>query len=157
MPFTYRTDLSAVRAVVGERARQAGLPEARVSDLVLAVSEAAANTLRHAKSCGTLSVWCDEREIVCEIRDEGVIADPLAGYRRPPPDATGGHGLWLVRQVCDQVEIRSGPGGTTIRMHMLLPGNGAGLMTRSRTGGRPAAGGVPERRQAPGPFGMPVW
>lgn len=125
MPFTYRTDLSAVRAVVSERARQAGLPEARISDLVLAVSEAAANTLRHTRSQGTLAIWCDEREIVCEIRDEGVIADPFAGQRRPAPDATGGHGLWLVRQVCDAVEIHSGTAGTTVRMHMLLPDAGA--------------------------------
>ena len=33
------------------------------------------------------------------------------GERRPGPDATGGHGFWLVRQVCDLVELRSdGPG-----------------------------------------------
>lgn len=124
MPFTYRTDLSAVRTLVTERARAAGLPAARISDLVLAVSEVAANTLRHTESHGTLSIWHDEREIVCEIRDEGVITDPLAGQRRPSRDATGGHGLWLVRQVCDHVEIQSGDAGTTIRMHMSLPGDG---------------------------------
>jgi hypothetical protein len=32
----------------------------------------------------------------------------------------GGHGLWLVHQVCDLVEIRSGDAGTTIRLHMNL-------------------------------------
>jgi anti-sigma regulatory factor (Ser/Thr protein kinase) len=120
MPFTYRTDLSAVRALVSERARDAGLPDARISDLVLAVSEVAANTLRHTQSHGTLSIWHDGGELVCEIRDEGMIADPLAGRRRPPPDATGGHGLWIVRQVCDHVEIQSDDAGTTIRMHMSL-------------------------------------
>ncbi|MGH3169513.1 MAG: ATP-binding protein [Trebonia sp.] len=120
MSFTYRTDLSAVRALVFKRAREAGLPDTRISDLVLAVSEVAANTLRHTHSQGTLSIWHDEREIICEIRDEGQIADPLAGHRRPSPDATGGHGLWLVRQVCDLVEIESGTAGTMIRMHMSL-------------------------------------
>ncbi|HSZ40205.1 MAG TPA: ATP-binding protein [Trebonia sp.] len=120
MPFTYRTDLSAVRALVFKRAREAGLPDTRITDLVLAVSEVAANTLRHTRSHGTLSIWHDEREIVCEIRDEGLIADPLAGQRRPAPDATGGHGLWLVRQVCDRVEIKSDTAGTTVRMHMSL-------------------------------------
>lgn len=121
VPFTYRTDLRAVRGMVSARAAAAGLPEPRASDLVLAVSEAAANTLRHARSLGALSIWRDGSEIVCEIRDGGVITDPLAGRRRPGADAVSGHGLWLVHQVCDLVEIRTGSTGTTIRMHMSLP------------------------------------
>lgn len=121
MYHTYRSDLSEVRALVLERAREAGLAEGKASDLVLAVSEVAANTLRHTKSSGTLAIWHNEREIVCEIRDEGIITDPQAGQVRPAPDATGGHGLWLVYQVCDFVELNSDPGGTTIRMHMALP------------------------------------
>jgi hypothetical protein len=58
--------------------------------------------------------------VVCEIHDEGVITDPLAGQRRPPANASGGHGLWIVYQVCDQVELTSDATGTTIRMHMAL-------------------------------------
>jgi anti-sigma regulatory factor (Ser/Thr protein kinase) len=115
---TYRADLSRVRALVLEQARAAGLTEGRSNDLVLAVSEVAANTLRHTDSSGTLAVWHDRAEIVCEIRDAGTIADPLAGQRKPGPDADGGHGLWLVYQVCDQVEVRSDETGTAIRMHM---------------------------------------
>jgi anti-sigma regulatory factor (Ser/Thr protein kinase) len=120
MSFTFTTDLSAVRALVRRRAREAGLSEARAVDLVLAVSEVAANTLRHAKSPGTLEVWHDVDEIVCQIQDKGIITDPLAGRRRPNTDAMGGHGLWLVNQVCDLVEMRSDESGTTIRLHMDL-------------------------------------
>jgi hypothetical protein len=73
-----------------------------------------------------LTVWHDGNEIVCEIRDGGTIADPLVGTRRPAPDALGGHGLWLVRQVCDLVELNSDANGTTVRMHMALrPPSGA--------------------------------
>jgi hypothetical protein len=32
----------------------------------------------------------------------------------------GGRGLWVVHQVCDLAQIRSGPAGTTIRVHMRL-------------------------------------
>jgi anti-sigma regulatory factor (Ser/Thr protein kinase) len=120
MRHTYRSDLSRVRALVLEQARAAGLTAARASDLVLAVSEVAANTLRHTPSPGTLTIWHDESEVVCEIHDRGVIADPLAGLRPPAPGADGGHGLWLVRQVCDDVELRSDPDGMTVRMHMGL-------------------------------------
>ena len=127
MEHTYRSDLSQVRALVLKRAREAGLTEARANDLVLAVSEVAANTLRHTGSSGTVAIWHDEREIVCEIHDEGTITDPLAGQVRPAPDATGGHGLWLVYQVCDRVDLDSDVNGTTIRMHMSL---------------RPAASGI---------------
>ena len=117
---TYRTDLSKVRALVMQQARAAGLTESRANDLVLAASEVAANTLRHTDSSGTLAIWHDQHEIVCEIHDEGKITDPQAGQRRPAADATGGHGLWLVRQVCDLVELRSDQTGTTIRMHMKI-------------------------------------
>ena len=101
-------------------ALRAGLPQARANDLVIAVSEVAANTVRHARSPGTLDIWHDENEIVCEIRDRGIITDPLAGQRRPAADALSGHGLWLVHQLCDLVELLSGQDGTTIRMHMAI-------------------------------------
>jgi len=120
MFHTYRTDLSEVRALVLKHARDAGLTDARANDLVLAVSEVAANTLRHTQSEGTLTIWHDPDEIICEIHDEGTITDPLVGRRRPAPDALGGHGLWLVHQVCDLVELRSDRSGTTVRMHMAV-------------------------------------
>ena len=118
---SYRTDLSQVRALVLKHALEAGLTESRANDLVLAVSEVTANTLRHTRSSGTLGLWRDAGNVICEVHDEGRIADPLAGRRRPAPDAAGGHGLWLVHQVCDLVELNSDASGTTIRMHMAVP------------------------------------
>lgn len=125
MYHTYRSDLSQVRALVLQHAREAGLTEGRANDLVLAVSEVAANTLRHTKSPGTLAMWHDADEVVCEIHDQGTITDPLVGRSKPLPGASGGHGLWLVRQVCDLVELTSDASGTTVRMHMTLHPRGA--------------------------------
>lgn len=119
--YTYTTDLAAIRDIVQRSAIKAGLTEARTIDLVLAVSEVAANTVRHAKSPGRLQIWYDTKQIVCQINDEGIITDPLAGHRRPSLEARGGHGLWIVNEVCDQVEILSDETGTTIRLHMELP------------------------------------
>jgi anti-sigma regulatory factor (Ser/Thr protein kinase) len=121
MSYTYTTDLAAIRAIVHRYAARAGLTEARAIDLVLAVSEVAANTVRHAKSPGSLKIWYDSMEIVCQIQDEGTITDPLAGTRPPSLSGSGGHGLSIVHQVCDQVEIASDETGTTIRLHMELP------------------------------------
>ncbi|HEY0718565.1 MAG TPA: ATP-binding protein, partial [Streptosporangiaceae bacterium] len=44
----FRFDLAWLRGLVRERARAAGLTPRQVVDLVLAVGEAAANTVRHA-------------------------------------------------------------------------------------------------------------
>ena len=56
---------------------------------------------------------------------------PSSGYRAgggvppepelPPPDSAG-QGLWVVNHVSDLVEMRSGPAGTTTRLHFRLPG-----------------------------------
>jgi anti-sigma regulatory factor (Ser/Thr protein kinase) len=115
----YETDLRPVRHLVAGQASRAGLSVDRSADLVLAASELAANTLRHTGAGGTLHVWHTGAEILCEIRDQGWITDPLAGRVRRPPDERG-HGLWVVNQVCDLVELRTGRDGTTIRLHMTL-------------------------------------
>jgi anti-sigma regulatory factor (Ser/Thr protein kinase) len=120
MPFVYTTNLSEVRALAEKQARIAGLPDDRVMDFVIAVSEVTANTVRHAHSPGSMEIWTSPDEIVCEIRDAGTIADPTVGSQPPAADASGGHGLWLVYQVCDQVELHSDENGTVIRLHMSL-------------------------------------
>src|SRR5215472_9580678 len=96
MPFAYTTNLAEVRALAEKHARMAGLPDDRVTDFVIAVSEVAGNTVRHARSRGSMEIWQHGEEIICEIRDAGVIADPHAGRHPPPPEANGGHGLWIV-------------------------------------------------------------
>jgi anti-sigma regulatory factor (Ser/Thr protein kinase) len=118
--LAYDTDLAPVRRLAERHARGAALGPDRVADLVLAASEVAANTLDHTASGGTFQIWRDGDEILCEVHDHGWIADPLAGRVRRGPDGRG-HGLYLVNQVCDLVEVRTGPAGTTIRMHMCVP------------------------------------
>ena len=118
----YEGDLRPVRALVASRAAAAGLSERRLPDLVLAVSEVAANTLAHAGGPGTLHVWQEAGEIVCQLGDGGWITDPLAGRWRPGPGEARGQGLWVVNQLCDLVEVRTGRSGTTIRLRMSLPG-----------------------------------
>jgi anti-sigma regulatory factor (Ser/Thr protein kinase) len=120
MPFLYSNNLSEVRALAERQARKAGLPDARVIDFVIAVSEVAANTVRHAHSAGSMEIRSNATELVCEIRDRGVITDPMVGRQPPPPNASGGHGLWLVHQVCDRVELNSDENGTVVRLYMSL-------------------------------------
>jgi anti-sigma regulatory factor (Ser/Thr protein kinase) len=116
----YVTSLRAIRDLVARHAMQAGLTAARTADLVLAVSEIAANTLRYTRTGGTLHVWRTPDSLICQLSDQGRITDPLAGRRRPALDVLGGQGLWVVNQVCDLVELRSGRAGTTVRLRMRL-------------------------------------
>lgn len=118
--LTYRDDLAHVRAFASAQARRAGLPAGRAQDLVIAVSELAANTWRHTDAPGTLHIWAADGELLGQIHDSGHVSDPLAGRRRPTPDAGRGHGLWVVHQLCDLVELRTASTGTTIRLHIQL-------------------------------------
>jgi len=124
--LTFTTDLAAVRELVRRCAKEAGLSSKRAIDLVIAVSEVAANTVEHARTAGTLDIWRDADEIVCQITDAGFISDPLAGSHAPLPGATAGYGLWMVNQVCDKVDLHSAETGTTVRMHMNLKDPSAG-------------------------------
>ncbi len=117
--LTYVDDLRPVRALVTGQARSAGLSDDRTADLIIAVSELAANTLQHAPGGGTVYLWHTGDQIFCQVYDHGQITDPLAG-RRPPIPGSRGNGLWVVNQLCDLVEVRTGPGGTTIRVRMNL-------------------------------------
>ena len=112
------TGSSDVRHTVARAADRAGLGRERAHDLVLAVNELAGNSTRHGSGRGVLRVWRDDEMLVCEIRDRGRITDPLVGRRRPEPESEGGWGLWIVNQVCDLVQLRSGSDGTVVRAHM---------------------------------------
>jgi anti-sigma regulatory factor (Ser/Thr protein kinase) len=115
----YQTNLRQVRSLVADCAYRAGLSDDRVSNLVLAASELAANTVCHTGGAGTVHIWHTDAEVLCQIHDPGWITDPLAGRIRHAPDERG-HGLWVVNQMCDLAELRTGRGGTTIRLHMRL-------------------------------------
>ena len=119
--ISYLSDLRPMRRLVEDYAGRNGLSDDRTASLVLAASELAANTLRHTSGGGTVRVWHTRLEILCQVEDAGWITDPLAGRRRRPA-AEPGHGLWLVNQVCDLVELRSGQAGTTVRLHMRRSG-----------------------------------
>ena len=114
------SDFSAVRRDVADHASSAGVDADRCDDLVLAVHEVAVNSVRHGSGGGELRIWLQDRALVCEVRDHGRIADPMAGRRRPTDDVVRGRGLWMANQLCDLVQVRSGPTGTTVRLHTWL-------------------------------------
>ena len=115
--------LYALRAAVQAHAGRAGLSEDRAGEVVLAVHELAANAIAHGAGHGRLRMWDLAGTLSCEIVDSGRAARDDSGRasRDGPPrtsetadpwPTTDGHGLWLVRQVADHLDLRSGPRGT---------------------------------------------
>ena len=111
------TTLRQARAAVSLWAAGA-LGASRVADLVLAVHEVVANSVRHGGGSGTLRYWRAGASAVVEVRDAGRFEKPLAGRELPPLGDEMGRGLWLAQQLCDLVQLRSSPQGSTVRLHV---------------------------------------
>lgn len=109
-------DVPATRRTVAQYARSCGLTGEQVEALTLAASELATNSIRHGGGAGTVAMWVEPGAAVVEFSDAGHVSDPLAGRRPPSPDPGSGRGLYLVNQLCDLVQLRSSPGGTTVRI-----------------------------------------
>jgi anti-sigma regulatory factor (Ser/Thr protein kinase) len=80
----------------------------------------ATNSIRHGGGEGKLRLWDEDDSLVLSVRDAGRIEDSLVGRERPPSEQASGRGLWLVNQLCDLVQIRSGKDGTEVRLRMSL-------------------------------------
>jgi len=111
-------DAAHVRGFVHARAIACRLGIDRTGDLVLAVHEIVANSLRHGGGAGSLRIWDEGDTIICEVSDAGRIVAPLAGRERPLAESGGGRGLWMVNQLCDLAQFRTFATGTVARLHM---------------------------------------
>ena len=123
-------DTRAIRAFADDHGRAHELSLTDLENLVFAAGELAANSIQHGGGHGTIVAWGGVGSAVLEVRDSGVIRDPLVGRVRPGLDGARGRGLWLLEQLCDLVQIRSGPEGTVVRVH--TGANGSRVARRRR-------------------------
>jgi anti-sigma regulatory factor (Ser/Thr protein kinase) len=116
--------LYALRAAVAAHVAAAGLGRSAVYDVTAVAHELAANAVVHGAGHGQLRLWADGAFLYCQISDDG--RDEAADQPAPPADgappwrAEHGHGLWLVREIADQVGIGHGPSGTTATVRFPL-------------------------------------
>ena len=113
-------DLSGLRSVVRRLCEMARLRPDVVDDLVLAAHELASNSVTHGGGSGVLRGWRENRALVLEISDLGVISDPLVGREQAFFLSEGGRGIWMANQLCDLVQVRSSQRGTAVRLHTWL-------------------------------------
>lgn len=116
LPFTFvRTaDLATVRRRVQAHTAAAGLTADAAYNLTLAVHELAVDALTHGG--GTLLLGREHAALVCEVRDSRHASLPGTAPRHPRLNPSHRRGLWLADQLCDLVEVRSGPWGTAARI-----------------------------------------
>jgi anti-sigma regulatory factor (Ser/Thr protein kinase) len=120
--WSFTDDLHLLREFVAGSSAAAAMTASRRADFVFALNEIAGNAIRHGAGHGAARIWRDDHEVIGEINGPGWVTDWFAGRRRPATLASGGRGLWLVNQLADLVELRTGPDGTTVRIHFEATG-----------------------------------
>ena len=117
-----------MRRVLGDTLRHVGVHEESVYEIVLAVTEACTNVLKHGRQAKGYAVVTSVGAAGCqvEVADEGtgVAGEPpepsVAEGRRLPPVAQlaeSGRGLAVMRACVDNVTLDSRPGrGTVVTM-----------------------------------------
>ena len=111
------TGLADLRRRIAAFGHRRGLTSDRTQDLVLAVTELATNSIEHALSTATVLLGGTDDDVVCQVRDTGHIADPLAGRRPATVDQHRGRGLLMVNQLADLVRVHTTAAGTTVEVH----------------------------------------
>jgi serine/threonine-protein kinase RsbW len=125
MPTTLRIsaeldNLALIRHFVEERATALGAASSAIQDLLLAVNEATTNIMMHGYQGqpGVIEIEIRRRgnSLIIRLRDEAPPFDPIIV---PPPDLSlplekrplGGLGVYLIRQLMDDVTHRVTPQG----------------------------------------------
>jgi anti-sigma regulatory factor (Ser/Thr protein kinase) len=119
--------LYALRAAVAAHATAAGLSQIQVYDVVAAVHELAANTVRHGAGNGRIRLWADDRFLYCQVSDDGppgTDGNPTPASEPASWQTDQGHGLWLIRQVASDLTLSHYGSGTsaTVRFVITPPG-----------------------------------
>ena len=83
---------------------------------MLAVNELLTNAARHGGGDGEIALWKAGQSLVCEVTDHGGGFDERDLHQRPAADVPGGWGLWLADELTDELTIKSGEEGTTVRI-----------------------------------------
>ena len=81
--------------------------------VLIAVHEVAANGVVHGRTPVHISLWTDVDALTCLIEDSGPgILDPMTGFRYP--DDWDRLGLWVARQLVDDLFIGNSPAGCSV-------------------------------------------
>lgn len=115
------TRASDVRRSVTEAARAIGLDRSATDRFVVAVNEIVINAVRHGGGIADVTVAGDDHRLLVTIVDYGPGLDLDRPITLPPAEQPHGRGLWMARQLCDDLEIDSSAAGTRVRLAANAP------------------------------------
>ncbi|GAB3830170.1 hypothetical protein GCM10027610_018060 [Dactylosporangium cerinum] len=110
--------LRRVRDLVDQAAHVAGVSATNAHNLVIAVSELAANAVRHGGGSGRIVIEQTDDGVSIEVSDDGPGLPEHLSQELPAADAVSGRGLWMVRALCRDLHISSTARGVTVRLFM---------------------------------------
>jgi len=110
------SSLYTLRAAVSAHASELGMGDRQLDKLLVVATELATNVIRYGGSAGRLRLWRSGDMLACQVDDDGpgMTGADQAGMQPVALGAVGGRGLWIVRQLCDQVTITSDGHGVTV-------------------------------------------
>jgi hypothetical protein len=109
-------DIPALRRAATAFGTRAGMGTARLTDFVLAVSEAAACAVAHGPCTARMRLWTTGSRAFCEMSGDGMLQlDGPPGGRRAEEERLR---RWLLQRLCDHVSVESGPQGVTVLLSM---------------------------------------
>lgn len=110
------SDVRPVRHMISD-ALAGRLSAQRAEEASIAIGEVLANGVRHGAGRVSAALWSHPDAIVCRIHNDGpAIGDSFAGYRPPVDPENGGMGLWIARQLSDEMAITNDARGPIVTM-----------------------------------------
>jgi hypothetical protein len=122
-----QADVPAVRRFAREFGLRAGLAKSRLSDLVLAVSEACACATAGGPCTARVRLWMSGSRAFCEARGDGMLlrrvpAGTEFAQARPAGRQAEEEALrhQVLRQLSDYLSVADGPGGIRVMLSMTV-------------------------------------
>lgn len=112
----------AIRGQIAAYARAAGVVEADLTELLVAVGEALANAIEHSGTTEPIEVsaWVAGEDLIAQVVDHGAgfVPDRIVAPRTPREAmAERGRGLLIMSCCADAISVQSGPGrGTAVTL-----------------------------------------
>ncbi|MBT2509588.1 sensor histidine kinase [Streptomyces sp. ISL-98] len=109
---------AAVRRFVRDRAEAAGLAGARLAMAETVANEALTYLMGHGATGARVCAWEEPGVLVWELfaADRAPAPATWAGFAPPGAQAGADDGLWLMRNLCESVEIRTVDGRMRLRL-----------------------------------------
>ena len=111
-----------VRQVLGQTLTSLGARSDERYDVQLALTEACSNVLKHTRAVAEYQVLAavDHERCVLQVCDRGDGFE-LESLFDPSPDAEGGRGLDIIRELMDGLSVsRNGPNGSVVRLEKIM-------------------------------------